>query len=222
MKAFYIAYLILAFVLFQSSSETDSSTHIAARLTVVHPLQLYYSTSNERQAFIVDNDGNMYVTKWDLGNKSAAEFEADEKACTKELYQKMILERALDFNEIKEEDIKPSVFKAHGQCIMDRGYTLKEKNSFSPEKFKLSIIRTHAKSSSYIPVGVDFFIVKNHTRYLEAYKQLVLCDAQAKNNDQGVEEEYVEQYIRVSIKPYVDSIKTCFTDAGYTFEPTDE
>jgi hypothetical protein len=222
MKAFSIGYLCLIFVVLQSSAPSDSATQIITRLSAVHPLKLYYSENNERQAFIVDNDGNMYVTKWDLGTKNSDEFESDISNCDKSVYHKMILEHTLDFKDIKEEEISPSVFKEHGQCIMDRGYTLTEKGGFAPEKFKLSIIRTHSKSSTYIPVGTVFFIAKTHSRYIDVYKHLTWCDAQAKNNNLGIVEDYGNQYIQVSIKPYVDSIKLCFTEAGYTLESSDE
>lgn len=222
MKAFHIGYLLLAFTLFQSSSQTNQAANISTRLTAVHPTALYYSGNNEVQTSIIDNDGNMYVTKWDLGNKSSADFEKDIKTCDKNFYPKMIVERALDFNEIKEDDIKPSIFKEHGQCIISHGYTLKEKNGFAPDKFKLSIMRTHSKSSSYIPVGATFYIYKSHAKYIDAYKQLTLCDTQAKKNNEGIEEEYGEEYISVSIRPYVNSIKTCFENADYIIQSASE
>ncbi len=222
MKAFYMGYLLLAFVLLQSSSQKNQAANISTRLSVVHPVGLYYLTNNQMQTSIIDNDGNMYVTKWDLGSKSLTEFEDDVKSCEKHVHDKIILGRVLDFREIKEDEIRPSVFKEHGQCIISRGYILKEKKGLGPDKFKLSTIRTHSKSSSYIPVGATFHISKSRARYVDAYKQLAICDSQAKNNNEGIKEEYGDEYISVTIKPYVDSIKACFENAGYAIEPVNE
>lgn len=192
---------------------------IYTRLTPVHPDSVYQLANNMMQDSIVDNDGNMYVTVWDLGEKSSADFLAEQKICHQKIYTRMILDRAFDVSEIREEDIKPSVFKDHGTCIKSSGYTLREKNGFSPDKFKLNIFRSHLKSSTYMPVGAIFYLSKKSARYIDTFKSLNDCSAKAKKLDKGgLVEEYSDAYTYVSIKPYVDSVESCMKDAGYRVE----
>lgn len=193
------------------------------RLTPVHPDSIYQLDNNTMQDSLIDNDGNMYVTTWDLGGKTSDMFLAEQTVCAQKIYEHMILDRAPDIHQIKEEDIKPSLFKEHASCIRANGYALKSKNGFSPDKFKLSIFRSHLKSSDYMPVGRVFYLTKKSAKYIDALRRLNHCSEQARKTDkEKAVEEYSDVYTYVSIKPYVESIESCMKEAGYTIERSDQ
>jgi len=192
------------------------------RLTPAHPDSVYQLAANVMQDAIVDNDGNMYVTTWSMGEKSSSEFLNEQKDCNAKICERMILERAFDLSEIHEEDIKPNLFKEHGNCIMSKGYALKSKNGFTPDKFKLNIFRGHLKSSTYMPVGAEIYLFKKSAQYIDAFKSLNQCLIKAKQThiDSPIE-EYSDVYTYVSIKPYAEFIESCMKSAGFMVERVD-
>jgi|GEM_PF-6157707 len=192
---------------------------IYTRLTPVHADSVYQLSDNTMQDSLIDNDGNMYVTTWALGDRTNNDFLADQKECYQKIYDHMILARAFDLNEIREEDIKPNLFKDHGTCIMSHGYTLKSKNGFSPDKFKLNISRSHLESSTYMPVGAVIYLSKKSAQYADTSKILRQCILKvAELDNKGLIEEYSDVYTYVSIKPYVESVEICMQSAGYSLE----
>jgi hypothetical protein len=213
-KFIHFAYICLAFVLFQSAN--DSKTYTS--LTVIHPFQAYYIKDNLVDTSIVDNDGNMYVTTWDLGEKKLEDFETSKKICETKIAPHMIFRIDLDISSFSEPQIKPSLFKENGQCFISQGYVLKAKEGFSPEKFRFSVARTHSKSSSYMPVGGYFYIVKKQARYIDVYKHVIQCKTEAQQKNMGVEEIYDDSYSYVSIEPYFNYMKSCLAAVGYIIE----
>lgn len=214
----YFLYISFAFVLFQSAQ--DSNIH--TMLSPVHPFQIYYTKDNAVDTSIIDNDGNMYLTTWELGEKKSDDFEKTQKMCEKKIHRKMIFMNTIDIGTISEDDIKPTLFKENGQCFISQGYGLKAKNGFAPDKFELAISRSHAKSSSYMPVGSSFFIIKKQARYIDVYKDVIKCKIQAEEKNIGAEEDYSDYYTYVSIKSYVDHMKSCLIDANYQIEGNKE
>ncbi|RYY73415.1 MAG: hypothetical protein EOO52_18625 [Gammaproteobacteria bacterium] len=205
--------LVFAFVFFQSAKDSDIQT----RLSPVHDIEAYYIKKNEEDIPIVDNDGNMYQTIWDVSHLNADEIKETKKMCAKKIFPKMVLNNATEISEILESDIKPSLFKEYGQCFISAGFKLIGKDGFLPDRFLLSMSRKNSKSSSQA-VGGHFYIIKKHAKYIDVYKDVIQCQESAFRNNHGLEEFYDDTYSYVSIKPYINYMKSCLTDTGYTIQ----
>ena len=214
-KFLYIIQLILVFVLFQSA---DKDSNILTTLLPIHPPQMYFVKDNAIDTSILDNDGNLYLTTWDLGDKDPEEFKKTEEMCEKKIYPKTLIKQTTDISELSETDIKPSLFKENGQCFISQGYVLKAKNGFSPDKFKFTVSRSHAKSSFYMPVGGYFYIVKKQAKYIDVYRHVIQCKAEANQKGIEAEEIYDDSYSYVSIEAYFKFMKSCLTKIGYSIE----
>ncbi len=216
MKNFNLFTLVMAIPVLQACAAPHQDSAVYTHLFPIHPEIMSQTESNISEARLLDNDGNMYSTFWDLGSNDEASFVKKLELCDQQIKDRELFRQHVELFQINLSDIQPSLFKEHTRCIEAQGFTLKNKEAFLPTKFMLTIYRGHSKTSNYIPVGGTYYIGKKNTSFLDIYKHVTECTLQIKNTDGGgVVEKYMENATYVSIEPYVALMQSCLTNFGY-------
>ncbi len=216
MKNLNLLTVAVVIFLLQSCTTPPSGSAIYTHLFPIHPEIMGHTDSNLSEARLLDNDGNMYSTFWDLGTSENAGFIKKVELCNQQVKDRELFRQHVELSHINPNDIQPSLFKEHTRCIESHGFTLKNKEAFLPTKFMLTIYRGHSKTSNYMPVGGTYYIGKKNASFIEVYKHVAECSLKIKNSEGGgVIEKYVDNATYVSIEPYLALLQSCLTNFGY-------
>lgn len=168
------------------------------------------------QVPLLDNDGNLYLTYWDIGRESVETFSEDITVCESAVVPQSLFRGALSISQIDVGQIKPSRYVPMLKCLYARGYQLKDKKAVLPLAYKVRLVRGHSSSNTYMPVGSTFHIVKDGENYLGAYTAVNVCKVRAsRGNNGGIDEVIGSDFITVSIVTYVDIMKACLAEMSF-------
>jgi len=207
--------MILLFLL-QACSTASLESPVSAFLQPIHKTFLSVNEQNYQTADLLDNDGNIYITYWQVGNESLKSFNDTLQECRESIKSKKILHNSTLISEINLEDIKPLLFKEFNLCIGKLRFIHKHSDAFYPEKFKLSIFRGHSTDGQYLPVGSVFYIYKKSTIFKDVLINVKGCEVDIKNTDRkGINEIISSGYSYVSIESYIDIMKLCLERHNY-------
>ena len=171
---------------------------------------------NPRITNIVDNDGNLYVTYWDVPKPEKDKFKSNQISCKKITGPWLFNGWPVYIDHITEKEIKPSNYKIFISCISSFGYEIRKSDGLLPRGYNIKISRPHSKRGQFTPVGGNIYIDGNRMKYLEVYNQLKSCNTQIKTRSGNpVVEQKFKGYIYVSIESYVEELITCATGNPY-------
>jgi hypothetical protein len=182
-------------------------------LTPEHPITSGLTEHKIEQVQLLDNDGNLYVTRWAVTSNEELGFHGVVSACKNKLREYRLFLNTHSIHEYGAEDIKPSLYVNFIKCLSAYGVSLVGKDGFVPESYKLVLSRTHTTRNNYLPVGNQLKIKRRGVQFRDVYMDVKRCDEKLRKV--GVEEEYNKSYLRVSIEGYVEQFELCLNKKGY-------
>lgn len=201
-----------------TNTNKETQNPISIILNAKHPVSSGVNDSKSVQTQLFDNDGNLYITYWDVSDTEISGFNDATKTCKESLEEFRIFSNIQSIHELDASKIRPSLYVKYVSCVYKSGYKLVDKEAFSPEYYTLSFFRTHSTNSNYIPVGSMYNIKKDGARYISVYNAVINCDSLIQKQGGGVEELTSGDFISVSIEKYIDDFESCLESKG--FEPT--
>lgn len=219
---FFLKYFIM-FAAVQSCSTVPIDSHVSVFLKPVHYASLALGANNVQQVQLLDNDGNMYITYWNVNALLLASFNGTVKNCRERIKAKRIFPGSIypgskSVSELSVDVIVPSVFKEFNLCIREGRYEHQYSDAFSPEKFQLSFFKGHSASDNYLPVGGSYHIYKKGSKFRDALIDVKKCKFTLdKSKKNGVSEIYTGGFVYVSIESYVIGMRECLIKDSYEF-----
>ena len=188
-------------------------------LQPVHTVTTGFNEGDYVSVELIDNDGNMYITYWDVMDEKITEFNLSIKECRENIRSNKLHNKAIEVSDIKASDIKPSLFKKFNSCILSKHYEHKYSDAFSPTKYKLSIIRSISSAGEYMPVGAKYYVTKNGVKYRDVLVDVKECELIInKTEKQGIYEIHSVNYSHVSIEGYASNMTSCLRKRNYLFD----
>lgn len=212
--------MVLALSVSCAVNKMDEAFRIDILLNPKFPVALGLSDTGPSQAQLIDNDGNIYVTYWEVPEQGHEKFSKTVSICKDSLRDQRLFLSAYTIHDYEIEEIQPTLYKPFVRCIHKEGYKPLPNEAYPPEYFELSFSRTHSTKDNYIPVGSKFRIEKTNTPYIEAYKRALSCDREIISAGHGVNESYGAGYSSVSIETYIEEFQTCLESSGFKVEKT--
>lgn len=192
---------------------------VEAYLQPVHTITAGFNMNKYVSVELLDNDGNMYITYWDVKDINKHDFNLSIKECRKEIQFKRLFNKNRQVSEIKISDIKPSLFKPFNSCLLVKQYEHKSSDAFAPDKYKLTITRAISSSGEYMPVGAKYYIFKNGVKFKGILLDVKKCELVInKMRNQGISETYSGFYSHVSIEGYANSMTSCLRNNNYLLD----
>jgi len=211
--------ILLCIVTLQSCAENIKNQPVAAYLLPVHTLTTGFNEQDYIPVDLIDNDGNMYITYWDIKGVEQVDFNLLVKECRDDIKSNRLFSKAIQVSEMKLTSIVPSLFKQFNSCIQSKHYEHKYSDAFSPDKYKLSITRPISSSGEYMPVGAKYFLTKKGVKYKNVIIDIKECELEInKTESKGIQEVHSAGYSHVSIEDYANNMKTCLRKDSYLFD----
>lgn len=218
MKSPNLTILFVCFLSACTNVPEKKQNDVLILLTPEHPVSSGLTDANSTQSQLLDNDGNLYITYWDVSKDSAEEFKETEKSCENSLRDDMIFITATSIHDFNATNIRPSLYIPYVKCLLDNNYKLVDKEGFSPESYTLSFYRSHTTTYDYMPVGAMYSIVKKGARYISVYNDLLACEKSILDQGGGADESSTSYTKSVSIEKYVADFEECMTKKSYTIK----
>lgn len=214
----YISILLFIITL-QNCTKNINKQPVAAYLQPVHTVTVGFNEQDYVPVELIDNDGNMYITYWDIKDVEQAGFDLSVKECRKNIESNRLFNKSIQVSEIKLTNIVPSLFKQFNSCILSRHYEHKYSDAFSPDKYRLSITRPISSSGEYMPVGAKYILTKKGAKFKGVVIDVKACELEInKTEKQGINEVNSVRYTHVSIESYSSSMMSCLRGKSYLFD----
>lgn len=192
------------------------ASNIVIFLQPLHGVSAGIGVFENHQVRLLDDDGNLYVTYWDIDKETTEVFSERKLACMSDLNVNRIFGKAKPISEIDKSQLKSALYLPLVKCLYGYGYQLVDKDALLPSKFRLSLYRSHSTKDNYMPVGGMYILSKRGASYSDVYTSILRCDKKSKENtNNGAEETYGSGFISVSIEKYADKIQQCLRLEGY-------
>ncbi|MCW9047557.1 MAG: hypothetical protein OQK46_05705 [Gammaproteobacteria bacterium] len=211
----FLTFIFLSSVI-MSVSATSSSKDVSVYLLPKHKTYIGINKDGYNYVELLDNDGNLYVTFWEINETLLTGFKSTVLQCRKQIKKKSLFNKALDVTDINLDNVKPSLFKEFNLCIRDKGYIHKSSDAFFPGSYQVSLSRSHSSTDRYMPVGGSYHITKKNSDFKSVLNGLKLCVD--KTNHKYSSESYEENstyYSQVNIEPYANSLENCLKESAY-------
>lgn len=205
-------------VIVQSCSSVPIDSHVSIFLQPIHYASLALSANGFQQVQLLDNDGNIYITYWDVNASLLVPFNNTVKNCRERMEAKKIFGHSKNVSDLNVDVIEPSMFKGFNLCIEEEGYAHQYSDAFSPEKLMLSFFKGLSASEDYLPVGGSYYIYKKSNKFRDALVDVKKCkSAVDKLQNNGGDEIHTGNFIYVSIESYIHSMRECLIRYSYKF-----
>lgn len=121
---YYMKYitLLLCIITLQSCTKNINKQPVTAYLQPVHTVTMGFNAQDYVPVELIDNDGNMYITYWDIKGVEQAGFNLTVKECRENIKSDRLFNKAIQVSEIKLTNIVPSLFKQFNSCILSKQY----------------------------------------------------------------------------------------------------
>ncbi len=200
----------------------NDGSNIVIFLQPLHSASAGIGNFENHQVQLLDNDGNLYLTYWDIDKETTEVFLERKSVCMSELNVNRIFGKAKPISEIDKSQLKPVLYLPLVKCLYGHGYQLVDKDALLPSEFRLSLYRSHSTKGNYVPVGSMYILSKKGASYSDVYTSILGCDKKSKENtNNGAEETYGSGFISVSIEKYADNMQQCLRLEGYFISDED-
>jgi len=208
-------------VIITSFAPALSSENISVYLQPKHKTYAGFNKHNYHYVELLDNDGNLYVTFWDISEATLNKFKMIVKQCREKIRERRLFNKAQHISDINTDSIKPSLFKEFNLCIREKDFIHKNSDAFYPGSYQLSIYRGHSTTGKYMPVGGSYKITRKNTDYKRVLSDVKICVDKTNHNNKSETYEMNSTHIsQVNIEPFANSIETCLKDISYTVTPS--
>ncbi|WP_444995714.1 hypothetical protein [Aliikangiella sp. IMCC44359] len=203
---------LLILIVLSGCTQKHLSTPITVLLKPIHSVSNVSEDLTLKFVELVDNDGNMYISQWELISLSDNDFSRGVEGCRNKLEKIKLFQTIITISNIDINQIKPSQYKKFTQCIADLKQPFISAQGYSPNKYLLSINRSHSMLGQYMPVGASYYLEQKGIEFKSLYQLTKQCHSQALTiNKNGIDESYTGNYSQVSIKPYVEKLLKCLS-----------
>jgi hypothetical protein len=194
-------------------------TRVEIFLRPIHSVATGLQEEAGGQAQITDNDGNLYITYWDVDVTDYDTFDTRALACRDQFSEQRLFINALSIADFSVDDIKPSIYLPFIQCIHAQGYNLLNKEGYAPDEYRVTVSRAHSSHGNYMPIGGNYTLKKARVRYINVFQDVKACEAQAlEDNQDGVVEEFSDGFVSASVEVFLDEMKDCLASRAYRVE----
>lgn len=202
--------ILLSFLvcLLQACATISHDAKVDITLWPVHKATTGNGTNNGVRSRIIDNDGNLYETYWNVSSDAYAQFEKDVGGCGERLKATHLFSRPRPIFQYQHSQLTPSLYSVFIECIYSFGYQFEGKEGYKPNGFKLRLSLSRSYSSRFITPAKTFSVYKKGGVLADFYLDVKQCEAEA-----------VEaRTIREGVEAYVEKIDSCLTARDYTLE----
>jgi hypothetical protein len=213
----FVITLILCFSC--ATNKTNEDYAIRMLLNPKFPVTLGLRNGGPEQVRLLDNDGNTYITYWEVPDEQYAQFAETVANCRESLSDQHLFLSAYTIHEYDIGDIRPTLYKPFVSCILGQGYKSLPNEAYNPEYFELTFSRSQSTGDKFMPVGARFRIEKPNAAYKQVFEKVLSCDKKIISAGLGVNETYGYAYQSVSIEAYVEEFTLCMETSGYKVRP---
>ncbi len=195
--------------------ERKNNEDISLTLHPLHKSGLSILTEKTlREHRLLDNDGNEYITHWQVIEERIDAFKTSTKKCDVKYSKNRIFSQANLITSYQIENLRPSIFKAHTRCIAKEGFKLDYSEGFIPDSYLLRVYHSHSNTGQYLPVGGSISIIKKGIQFLDVYKDTKACQSITETSPKkNVVEQHTSDF--VSVEVYFKTMLDCLNSKFY-------
>lgn len=216
MRSAILICLIILFFISSGCTTAPPGSAIKVSLKPVHDIVSPVHISGNLPAQILDNDGNLYVSYWNVDPSEIDRFTETVKACHAKIDNALFYSVPPSIDDVSADMLKPIYYKKFNSCIQQSEFSLAFADGFYPKGFNIYIYRAQNSDGSYLPVGGKYFLPTKSKKFEEMLSEVKECDASVQTQkDPGILEQNFSGFSYVNIEHYVESLMSCVSERPY-------